>query len=262
MHFGGTQMYSELIDKISAAAVAKSEMVKNSIGRYTVLSILAGMYVGLAIILIFTIGGIIGDDPYKRILMGVSFGAALSMVIMAGSELYTGNNLIMTIGALDQKVRWMDLLKVFAISYVGNLLGSFLVAGLFVSSGLNQGPVIEFIHKITAAKMQMPFVDLFFKGVLCNILVCIAVLCSIKLKEETAKLIMIFWCLFIFITSGYEHSIANMTLLSISLFSPHPEVITWAGFWHNLIPVTLGNTVGGAIVLGASYYYIGRNPIR
>ncbi len=252
-------MYGETIDKISAAAIVKADMIKKSLGRYTLSSALAGLYVGLAIILIFTIGGLLGDDPYKKILMGVSFGAALSMVIMAGSELYTGNNLIMTIGALDKRVTWMDLLKVFVVSYIGNLLGSFFVAGLFVNSGLSQGPVIEFIHKMTDVKMHTPFMALFVRGILCNILVCLAVLSAIKLKEETAKLIMIFWCLFIFITSGYEHSIANMTLMSISLFSQHPETITWAGFWHNMIPVTLGNTVGGAVVLGASYFYIGRS---
>lgn len=94
------------------------------------------------------------------------------------------------------------------------------------------------------------------RGILCNTLVCLAVWCSMKLKEEVAKLVMIFWCLFAFITSGFEHSVANMTLLSVSLFIPHPETVSWAGLAANLIPVTLGNMVVGILFVGIAYWYI------
>jgi len=106
--------------------------------------------------------------------------------------------------------------------------------------------------------MNAPFLELFMRGILCNTLVCLAIWCSMKLKEETAKLIMIFWCLFAFITSGFEHSVANMTLLSISLFIPHPETVSWAGLAANLVPVTLGNIVGGMLFVGIAYWYIAR----
>ncbi len=93
------------------------------------------------------------------------------------------------------------------------------------------------------------------RGILCNILVCLAVWCAFKLKEETAKLIMIFWCLFAFITSGFEHSIANMTLLSLSLMVPHPDTVSLAGLAANLVPVTIGNIIGGAVFIGAAYWF-------
>lgn len=96
------------------------------------------------------------------------------------------------------------------------------------------------------------------KGILCNVLVCLAVLCAVKMKSESGKLIMIFWCLFAFITSGFEHSIANMTIFSISLFMPHPETVSVAGLLANLVPVTIGNFIGGAFILGGSYYYMGK----
>ncbi len=250
-------MYEELTQAIANLAVAKEKLLKKGVAKYLVLSLFAGLYVGLGIILIFTIGGVVGDSPYKKVIMGASFGIALSLVLMAGSELFTGNNMIMTVGSLEKKVSWLTTLKIWVYSYIGNLMGSLLAAWLFFMAGLGKGPVAEFILKTAEAKMNAPFIDLFFKGILCNILVCLAVLTFIKLKEETAKLIMIFWCLFAFITSGFEHSVANMTLLSIGLLIPHPEAVNLAGFINNLIPVTLGNIVGGAVVIGVGYWFVG-----
>lgn len=250
-------MYEELVQNIANLAVAKENLLKKGLTKYLVLSLFAGLYVGLGIILIFTIGGVVGDSPYKRVIMGASFGIALSLVLMAGSELFTGNNMIMTVGSLEKKVSWLTTLKIWVYSYIGNFAGSILAAWLFFMAGLGNGPVGEFIVKTTELKMNAPFMDLFFKGILCNILVCLAVLTFIKLKEETAKLIMVFWCLFAFITSGFEHSIANMALLTIGLLLPHPETVSLLGLMNNLIPVTLGNMVGGAVVLGFGYWYVG-----
>lgn len=250
-------MYEELVQNIANLAVVKENLLKKGLTKYLVLSLFAGLYVGLGIILIFTIGGVVGDSPYKRVIMGVSFGIALSLVLMAGSELFTGNNMIMTVGSLERKVSWLTTFKIWVYSYIGNFAGSILVAWLFFMAGLGNGPIGEFIVKTTELKMNAPFMDLFFKGILCNILVCLAVLTFIKLKEETAKLLMVFWCLFAFITSGFEHSIANMTLLSIGLMLPHPESVSLLGLMNNLIPVTLGNMIGGAVVLGFGYWYVG-----
>lgn len=251
-------MYQELIQSLTNAAVAKEGLLKKGLLRYLLLAMFAGFFVGLGIILIFTIGGVLGDSPAKRIVMGLSFGIALSLVLMVGSELFTGNNMIMTVGSLEKKVSWITTLKIWIYSYIGNLLGSVLVAWLYFMTNLAKGDVGNFIIKVTETKMNAPFSDLFFRGILCNVLVCLAVLTFIKLKEETAKLIMVFWCLFAFITSGFEHSIANMTLMAIGLFLPHPETVSVAGYMANLVPVTLGNMVGGAIILGLGYWLVGR----
>ena len=103
--------------------------------------------------------------------------------------------------------------------------------------------------------MAAPAGELFFRGVLCNILVCLAVWTAIKAKNEMAKLTLIFWCLFAFIGSGFEHSIANMSLLAMGLMIPHPAAITVGGYVYNLAFVTAGNIVGGAILIGALYWY-------
>lgn len=249
---------NELIENVSVVALSKITILKKSLLRYFILSFMAGMFVGLGILLIMTIGGLLQGAPATKIVMGLSFGIALSLVIMAGSELFTGNNFVMTVGALDKKVTWVDTLYVWLVSYIGNLVGSIFTAWLFNSAGLNKGDVGNFILNVSKAKMQGQFSELFFKAVLCNILVCLAVLCAIKLKEETAKLIMVFWCLFAFITTGFEHSVANMTLLSAALFAPYTEGISVIGFINNLLPVTLGNMVGGGLVIGLGYWLIGR----
>ncbi|MCR8643242.1 formate/nitrite transporter family protein [Paenibacillus sp. N1-5-1-14] len=250
----------EVILTISQACVGKVELLNRSKGKYFVSSMLAGLFIGLGIILIFTIGGQLSaaQEPGTKIVMGMCFGIALSLVIMAGAELFTGNNFLMTVSTLEKKTTWRDTGRIWLYSLVGNLAGSMLIAVMFVYTGLAVGSTAQFIHTIASAKMNAPFFELFMRGILCNILVCLTIWCSMKLKEDTAKLIMIFWCLFAFISSGYEHSVANMTLLSIALFIPHPDSITWLGFAANLVPVTLGNMVGGVVFVGAAYWYIAR----
>lgn len=251
-------MYNELVVKVSGAAQKKASMSKNNMLKYTILSMMAGMFVGLGIFLIMSIGGALAGAPSTKIIMGASFGVALSLVIFVGSELFTGNNFIMTVGALEKKVSWLDALRVWGMSYVGNFLGSFFAGWLFVSAALTKGATGEFMMKVAAGKMAGDFMPLLFKGILCNILVCLAVLCAIKMKDETAKLIMIFWCLFAFITSGFEHSIANMTIFATALLAPHSEAISVAGMMDNLIPVTIGNFIGGALVIGVGYWIVGK----
>ncbi|WP_249871670.1 formate/nitrite transporter family protein [Oceanobacillus saliphilus] len=247
----------ETITAFSHTAVFKVNQLKSSKRKYFMMTMLAGLFVGLGVILIYTIGGQLEAFNFAgtKIVMGISFGIALSLVIMAGGDLFTGNNMIMTIGFLMKKTTVLDAGRIWLHSYFGNFAGSILVAALFFYSGLASGDTASYITSAASVKMNTPFMELFVRGILCNILVCLAVWCSVKLKDETAKLIMIFWCIFAFITSGFEHSVANMTLLSLSLMIPHPETVSIAGLFANLIPVSLGNIIGGAIFIGAAYWY-------
>ena len=248
----------ETIEKVCNSAIAKLNLLNKSKLRYLISSALAGAFVGIGIILIFTIGGNLAavNSPVTKLVMGLSFGIALSLVLMAGSELFTGNNMIFSISTMEKKTTWTDTSRIWIFSFIGNLIGSAVLALLYAYSGLTKGVVGDFILKTAALKMHTPFLQLFIRGILCNILVCLAVWCFIKLKEETSKLIMIFWCLFAFITSGFEHSIANMTLLSIALFIPHSNQVTLGGFMYNLSAVTLGNIVGGALFVGIAYWIV------
>lgn len=253
-------MFTETKNLLSEAAVKKVNFYKSGIIKYLIASMWAGAYVGFGIFLIMTIGGLGSESnfPFTKMLMGLSFGIALSLVIMAGSELFTGNNLILTVGALDKKVTWKDSANIWVWSFIGNAIGSTLLGLLLSLTNAAATPTGAFILKTAATKMNGDFIPLLVNGILCNLLVCLAVLCSIKMKSESGKLIMVFWCLFAFITSGFEHSVANMTIFATALFMPHPETVSLMGVFQNMIPVTLGNFIGGALLLGASYFYMGK----
>ncbi len=252
-------MFKNEFQNLVNASKAKLNLLETNPIGYLMSSGLAGMYVGLGIILIFTVGGFLTGLPYAKIAMGVSFGIALSLVLMAGSELFTGNNLIMTAGSLKKEIPWAKTVKLWIFCYVGNWIGSIVVAVLYHLSGLNTGAVAEFIAKVTYSKTTAPIDQLFIRGILCNILVCLAVWCYLKLQSEAAKLIMIFWCLFAFITSGYEHSIANMTLLTIGILNPMTQAITIGGYFTNILVVTLGNMFGAIVFLAIPYYTISKD---
>lgn len=247
-------MYLESVKSISQAAKLKIEYLKRSWIAYMAASILAGTYIGIGIVLIFAVGAplVAVNSVFVRTLMGISFGIALTLVVFAGAELFTGNNMFMAIGFLKKEVTISELLKVWGFSWIGNLVGSLILAYLVVNSEA-VSHAIPFVEKVSIAKMDMPALQLFLRGILCNWLVCLALWTSSRTKSDAAKCILIFWCLFAFISSGYEHSIANMTLLSLSLFSQHGDMVSWVGFLRNLFYVTLGNIVGGSFFVGALY---------
>lgn len=257
-------MFTANIENVIKAVEAKTDLMQKSIFRYLLAAGLAGAYVGLGIILIFSVGApfFASGSPATFMVMGMSFGIALTLVIFAGSELFTGNNMLYTISSLSGHTTWGLTMKNWVLVFIGNLLGALALSGLVYGSGIF-GAITEnhLLYTSAAKKMNMDVVQLFFRGILCNWLVCLAIWTSMKAKEDIAKLVLIWWMLYAFIASGYEHSIANMTLLSLAYMLPnHPETITLAGWFHNMIPVTLGNMVGGGLFVGTIYWLI--SPVR
>ncbi len=252
-------MFKEEYDNLVNLSKKKMDFYKNNTLGFFVSSMLAGMFVGLGILLIFTISGQLAGQPYTKLIMGATFGIALSLVIMAGSDLFTGNNLIISGGLFKKELDLVDSINFWLVCYIGNFVGSLLVAGLFLATDLNNGATANAFATVTDAKTNIPLIPLFFRSILCNILVCLAVWCSLKLKSESGKLIMIWWCLLAFITTGFEHSIANMTVLTIGLFEPGNYDITIAGYFYNIIVVTLGNMIGGIFFVSLPYYLISKN---
>jgi len=248
-------MYLDSVKGMAEAACKKAEFLERSKLSYLISAALAGAYIGLGIILIFSIGSplLADDSPLLKLLMGASFGIALTLVVFAGAELFTGNNMVMTLGGLRKSVSWTEVLKVWCFSWIGNLLGALVLAYLVVNSGAVRGAA-DFIEKVAGAKMSLPAVELFLRAILCNWLVCLALWSASRTKNDAAKCILIFWCLLAFIASGFEHSIANMTLLGMSLFAPHAAPISWSGFTYNMVWVTSGNLVGGAGFVGGLYW--------
>jgi len=235
----------------------KVTFFQQSLGGYVIFSMLAGVYLGLGISLIFSVGApfaAVGSAAVK-LVMGVSFGIALTLVIFAGSELFTGNNMVCTIGALAKGITWQHVAQIFFWSFVGNLLGSLGIGWLIAESGvLAAVPQHDLLNTVAGLKMSLPAWELFVRGILCNWLVCLAVWTAARTTNDTAKILLIFWCLFAFIGSGFEHSIANQSVLSMALFMPHGEAISWGGFLWNQVFVGLGNMVGGGLFVGGAYW--------
>ncbi len=248
-------MFQDEIRDVVNLAEKKVSFLNKRPAAYFILSMLAGMYVGLGMVLIFTIGGLLNEAGFAgtRVVMGVSFGIALSLVTMAGAELFTGNNMVMIIGKYNEKVSWSNAVKLWILCWLGNLSGSLMTAFLYLQTGLAKDPIGSFIAKMSLSKMSLSVSELMVRGILCNVLVCLAVWCSIKLKSESGKLIMIFWCLFAFITTGFEHSVANMTILAVGVLNPAGEVLTWGGYAYNLLFSTIGNMIGGIFLIALPY---------
>ena len=256
-------METAVIEKISNVARTKADYAKKSFFRCFVYSMFAGAFIGIGIALIFTLEAQVSGNEYSagftKLVMGASFGLALSMCILCGSDLFTGNNLLLGVGAMTKKITWLEACHVWAINLLGNLCGSLLVAYIVKLGGvLNNEQFGSFVVTMSANKISPSFIQLFFRGALCNVCVCVAVWCGQKLQSEAAKLIMIWWGLFAFIGIGLEHSIANMTLLALGILSPYAssnEIVTWGGYASNLIPVILGNMFGGIILFALPYYF-------
>ena len=251
-------MFGEEYQAACSAAKKKTAFLeKNPLG-YVAASFMAGIFIGLGSVLMGIVGGYFSaaGSPATKLMNGLVFSVGLSFVFMAGGELFTGNNFVMSAASLKGEVSWGKTIKVWLVCYLGNLLGSIVVAGIFTLSGLmGAQEVSSFLSATAEAKVAGAPVALFAKAILCNICVCLAVWCSIKMKTESGKLIIAILGVMTFVTSGYEHSVANMTFLTIGLMN-HVSTVTIGGVLYNLLVVTAGNIVGGVLFVALSYYLI------
>lgn len=256
-------MFENDLGKLAFAAENKIKAMDRSPPGYLGLSALAGAYLGFGIVLIFSVGAPLAGTqfaPFMKLIMGASFGVALSLVVFSGSELFTGNNMVFAVGKLKNRVGVKAILKLFALCFIGNLLGSVFFSWMVVQGGSLSAEAQALVVKVAGMKMALGAKEAFFRGILCNWLVCLAVWVANRNGDETAKLIMIFWCLFAFIGSGYEHSIANQSLMSLAMFLPHGPEVSLAGFFHNQVFVTAGNMVGGGVMVGMVYVFTSAGP--
>ncbi|HHY38093.1 MAG TPA: formate/nitrite transporter family protein [Clostridia bacterium] len=205
-----------------------------------------------------------------KYVAGLIFGTGLMMVIVGGAELFTGNSL-MTTGLLTGEVTGGRLLRNWVIVYLGNFAGALIVAFLMSGSGLwgtTDGLLGQVVVKIALGKVGMTWSQAFIRGILCNWLVCMAVWLAAASKDVTGKILGVFFPIMLFITSGFEHSIANMYYIpagnlaardpAISAAFPASKIdsLTWGSlFVKNLIPVTLGNIIGGALFVAGFYWF-------
>lgn len=238
------------------------------------LGILAGAFIALASqgsnVAIHTIESV----GLSKTLAGALFAAGLIMVVIGGAELFTGNTLII-ISCLERKTKWSGLLRNWALVYIGNFIGSLIIVFLILRSGqldFSDGMLGALTIKTAVYKTGLTFERAFYMGVLANWLVCMAVWLAMAAKDIAGKILAIFFPIWLFVTSGFEHSIANMyyipagilaksnpqwvkAALSMGVSAEKIDGLNWGTFISkNLLPVTLGNIVGGALLVGTVYW--------
>lgn len=253
-------MYSETCTTLAAAAQNKAQLLRQRPAAFFLSSLLAGVYVAFGSIVFLSTGGFLtaAGFPAAKFLAGLTFSAALSLVIMAGSDLFTGNNLTVGMGLLERTVTLRQALALWAVCWLGNLAGSLAAALLFYGARLaGAEATAAYTAAVAAGKVAAGPGALFLKGFLCNVCVCLAVWCANRMKSESGKLIMVVWCILVFMLSGFEHSVANMSILPLALLTGAPGV-TPAGVAANLLVVTLGNFAGGFAGVALPYWFISK----
>lgn len=214
------------------------------IHKMFLLAMLAGAYIALA-----GVAATIGTSLAGRLAGACIFPAGLAMIVIAGGELFTGNSL-MVISLLGKHVTPGRLLRAWAVVYLGNMTGAMLIAALAVGAGSLDG-VTEAVLSTAAAKVSLSFPDALLRGILCNILVCAAVWMTMAATSAGGKIAVLYMPVMAFVLCGFEHCIANMFYVPAGLFAAMrhgggPEGLSWGAFFvKNLLPVTVGNILGG-----------------
>lgn len=246
---------AEIALRIESAGVSKAKL---SAFKTLVLATLAGAFIafgGMFFTLVMTDHGL-GFGP-SRLLGGVAFSLGLILVVVAGAELFTGNNLIVMAWA-DGKVTFWQMMRNWSLVFIGNVAGSLAMAVLIVASGtldLGGGAVAETAIGIATAKVQIPAIEAFYRGILCNALVCLAVWLCFAAHTVPGKIMAIIPPIAAFVALGFEHSIANTYLIPVG-YLLEADGVTVSATLRNLVPVTLGNVFGGSVFVALVYWIV------
>lgn len=258
-------MEEQPLEHVLQLAHKKQKVYRFSKARFITRSALASMFIGFGVIVAFKTGSFFYTlhSPLTYPMAAFTFGAAIILIAYGGGDLFTGNTFYFTYAALRKKIKWGEVLGIWLSSYVGNILGAVVFALLIMATGLfRDNNVNSFLLSVVSYKMNAPAMELFFRAILCNWLICLAFFIPMALQGDGPKLFTMVLFVFCFFISGYEHSIANMCTFAIALVLDHPGTISVYGVIHNLIPVTLGNLIGGGVLMGALYSYLNKKPIN
>ena len=258
----------DLAERVETIGVAEARLPLQS---QIALGVLAGGFIGLGA-LYFTL--VTSDVNLSfaagRLLGGLTFSLGLILVVIAGAELFTGNNLLVLAWA-SRRITTRELLGNWLTIYLANFLGALgLVALVYLSNHwqMNGSTVGIQAVKIAAAKAALTFWDAFFKGILCNILVCLAVWLALAGRSVVDKIFAVIFPISAFVAAGFEHSVANMYFMPLGILLKDQVVVggaenlSWLALWSNLLPVTLGNIVGGSVMVALIYFIIYRRQAQ
>lgn len=267
----GSDAYApaEVAQRIETVGVVKARLATLPL---LMLGVLAGAFIGLGAMFFI----LVKSDPalsfaISAVLGGLMFSMGLLLVVVAGAELFTGNNLLAMAWA-DGKISTLEVLRNWVLVCGANFVGAAGLALLVFASGhtdLNGGAIGQQVVKIALAKQSLSVEQAFFRGVLCNVLVCMAVWMAMAGRSVTDKMVAIVLPITAFVAAGFEHSIANMYLMPLAMLIQTADpasialnAVTWRGIATNLVPVIAGNLVGGSVLVGLAYHVIYRRGAR
>ena len=258
---------AEVVDANIAAGKVKANL---SLSKMILLGILAGFFIAIGGEASLLASHNIANVGLARTITGAVFPVGLMMIVLVGGELFTGNTMIV-MAVMQKEATWLQYARNLVVLFFSNLVGSLIIAYLTYFSGqwnYTDGALGAYTMKIALGKVNLSFGTAFASGILCNILVCVAVLMAISAKDIAGKILAIFFPIFAFVISGFEHCVANMYYIPAGLIAKtNPQYVekaeelygitadklnalTVGGMVKNMIPVTLGNIVGGAVFVG------------
>lgn len=252
-------MFSD-IDILCKLGKVKYNIMKTDPKRFFVRSFMAGAYLGAAAILSYTLGAMLqAHGVVAKIAVAGSFGIGLVAIVYLGAELFTGNCFVTIMPVLKGELKIRDIIPMWIVCYIGNMVGISLLCFLFIKSEAQEAILIPYLQGIMESKLQFDILDLLIKGVLCNFIVCIAAYSGIKIKDETARLIVIMVFVMAFVLPGFEHCIANGGIFTMGITQLGNAVDSSMLPLHMLIS-TIGNIIGGSVLLAVPIYIMFRTP--
>ena len=254
-------MEKDALSKIEALASKRLFIHQSSHMNYFIRAILASLYIGFGVIVAFKSGNFfyLEHSPVAYPMAALTFGIAIILISYGGGILFTGDTFYYTYAAIRKQLAWKDVGRLWVYSYAGNLIGAILFALIISATGLFKDPSVNsFLVSVAKGKTLAPTSELFFRGILCNWLVCLAFFLPYRVKGDAAKIILMIALVFGFFVSGYEHSIANLVTFSVSFVTGHPDAVTLEGIIHNIVPVTFGNLIGGTLFMAIMYNYLNK----
>lgn len=244
-------------DLISIAGLArdKCSLASGAPARYLTRSVLAGGYIFLGTLFSsLSAAWFYVDQPgVARLLGAFTFSIGLILIVLLGAELFTGSNLVLGLGLYEGTVTLPQAARTWGLCWCGNLLGIGVLSLLFTGAGAGRELMASYLALTVPGKLALPWYQLVLRGALCNLCVCLGVLAGLKLKSECARIFTVMLCVALFVLCGLEHSVANMA--SFTLYALLVDTAHLAGMAWNLLWVTLGNLLGGAVLLALPLWY-------
>ncbi|MFR7592837.1 MAG: formate/nitrite transporter family protein [Longibaculum sp.] len=248
------------VDVLCKLGNIKYNLMKNDPFRFFVRSFMAGAYLGLAAILSYTLGAMLNDHSVVgKIAVAGTFGIGLVAIVYLGAELFTGNCFVTIMPVLKGELRLRDIMPMWLTCYMGNMVGIALICFLFIKGGSQEAIMKPYLEGVMNAKLHFHPIELLIRGILCNFIVCVAAYSGVKIKDETAKLIVIMILVMTFVLPGFEHCVANGGIFAMGM-TQLGSAIDWSLMPLHMLISTLGNIIGGSVLLAIPIYMMFKAP--